>query len=108
MIRHYYAYKNDKIGVFNDPFFLPYPVDDIREVVSQAVRSGQGPAHAEELSLYMLGYMDDKTGVFKPSVEFICSLSEFMDYDAPITINQCREELAALRKARKEYGKEEK
>ena len=80
MIRRYFAYKNDKIGVFNDPFFLPYPLEDVKEVVSVAVRSGQGPAHAEELSLYLLGSMDDKTGLIVPSVEFICSLSEFMDY----------------------------
>ena len=80
MIRKYYAYKNDKLGVFNDPFFLPYPSEDVREVVSVAVRSGQGPAHAEELSLYLLGSMDDKTGIIVSSVEFICSLSEFLDY----------------------------
>lgn len=80
MIRHYYAYKNDKVGVFNDPFFLPYPVEDVKEVVSVAVRSGQGPSHGEELSLYMLGTMDDKTGEFTPSIDFICSLSEFLDY----------------------------
>lgn len=80
MIRKYFAYKNDKVGVFNDPFFLPYPVEDVKEVVSVAVRSGQGPAHADELSLYLLGSMDDKTGLIVPSVEFICSLSEFLDY----------------------------
>ena len=80
MIRKYFAYKNDKLGVFNDPFFLPYPIEDVKEVVSIAVRSGQGPAHSEELSLYLLGSMDDKTGIFVPGVEFICSLSEFMDY----------------------------
>lgn len=80
MIRKYFAYKNDKLGVFNDPFFLPYPIEDVKEVVSVAVRSGQGPAHGEELSLYLLGSMDDKTGIFVPGIEFICSLSEFMDY----------------------------
>lgn len=80
MIRKYFAYKNDKLGVFNDPFFLPYPIEDVKEVVSVAVRSGQGPAHADELSLYLLGTMDDKTGLIVPSVDFICSLSEFIDY----------------------------
>ena len=105
MIRRYFSYKNDKIGVFNDPFFLPYPLEDVKEVVSVAVRSGQGPAHGEELSLYLLGSMDDKTGIFVPGIEFICSLSQFMDFK---TVNHIREEYGRLRKSEDSYGKESK
>lgn len=80
MIKAYYAYKNDKVGYFTDPFTLPYADDDqVIEVCSRAVKSGQ-VQHAEELSLYHVYTMDDKNGEIVPGLSFIVSLSEFIDY----------------------------
>lgn len=76
MIKNYYTYKNDKVGIFLEPFMIPNPKDNIKELILNSVKMGNKPDHAEELSLYYLGSMDDKTGVFVSNVEFICSLSE--------------------------------
>lgn len=78
MIKNYYVYKNDKLGQFTDPFYLPFPEEDIREVVVSSVLSGNHPEHPEELSLYRFMKVDSKDGSIVPCLEFIVSLSEIL------------------------------
>ena len=77
MKKKLYQYKNDKVGFFMDPFYLPYDEADVKEFVRQGVMTGNAPANFEELSLYCFGIMDDKSGDFEPLHDFVCSLSEF-------------------------------
>lgn len=72
-----YQYKNDKVGFFMDPFYLPYKDADVIEFVRQGVMTGNCPPNVEELSLYLFGIMDDKSGEFEYKHDFIVSLSEF-------------------------------
>ena len=83
MKKTFYAYKNDKMGYFLNPFTAPYSQDEMKEVVKRSIKEAKPEDHVEELSLYEMFVMDDKTGKIEkaPNMpEFICSLSEFMDY----------------------------
>ena len=79
MIKNFFAYKNDKVGFFCDPFALPYnDENEVRELAARAVKTGQ-IERPEELSLYHVFSLNDKTGDVVPNVAFIVSLSEFIE-----------------------------
>ena len=79
MKKHFYFYKNDKLGVWMDPFSSPYGPEEMKEIISRSVKNAKPEDHIEELSLYSAFDMDDKKGEFNfgKSYEFICSLAEF-------------------------------
>lgn len=79
MIKNYYIYKNDKLGQFTEPFYLPYPEEDIKEILISSVRSGNHPEHPEELSFFKFMSVDSKTGDVVPCLEFIMSLAEILE-----------------------------
>lgn len=76
MIKNYYIYKNNKIGVYNDPFFSPYEESEIKELIERGCKSGQ-ISHYEELSLYKIFTMDDKTAEIQQKLEFVIDLAQF-------------------------------
>lgn len=80
MIKHYYVYKNDKIGTFNDIFTQPYNAEDMKQIIKeQTILNKDKNLHLEELSLYKFGDFDDKSGKMKIELEFLMSLSEFTE-----------------------------
>ena len=79
MKKYFYCYKNDKIGVFNDPFEAPYEPERMIEAVGNMAKANDDPKkHLEELSLYRIFEFDDKSATIKYELEFLVSLSEFM------------------------------
>lgn len=76
MIKNFYIYKNNKLGVFNDPFYSPYSETEIKELIERGCKSGQ-IEHFEELSLFKIFTMDDKTAEIKEKLEFILDLAQF-------------------------------
>lgn len=83
MKKTFYAYKNDKIGYFLNPFTTPYTQEEMKEVIKRSIKEAKPEDHVEELSLYEMFVMDDKTGKIttcEQYPEYVCSLSEFMDY----------------------------
>lgn len=74
MIKKYYIYKNNKLGCYNEPFTTPYQINDQIEMIRRAIESNQIQNY-EELSLYKLFELDDKTGEVKNGLEFIIDLS---------------------------------
>lgn len=80
MIKHYYVYKNDKIGTFNDLFSSPYNEEDLKELVKQSIKlNNDKDKHYEELSLYKFGDFNDKSGEMQIKLEFLVSLSEYIE-----------------------------
>lgn len=76
MIKNYYIYKNNKLGVYNDPFFSPYEENEIKELIERGCKSGQ-IKNFEELSLYKIFTIDDKTAEIKQNLEFVIDLAQF-------------------------------
>ena len=83
MKKTFYAYKNDKMGYFNNPFTTQFDQTEMKEMIRRTIKDAKPEDHVEELSLYEMFIMDDKTGkitVCEQYPEYICSLTEFMDY----------------------------
>lgn len=77
MIKTYYIYKNNKLGVWNEPFYTPYETTDLIELIARGCKSGQ-IKNFEELSLYKIFKLDDKTGkITEDSQEFILDLAQY-------------------------------
>lgn len=77
MIKNYYIYKNNKLAVWNEPFYSPYETSDLIEIIARGCKSGQIKNY-EELSLYKLFKFDDKTGeITKKEPEFILDLANY-------------------------------
>lgn len=74
------AYKDNKLNIFTQPFYLDGNREnaDIVEVTRRMCTNPQMPAVYFEYDLYLLGTFDDKLGVFTCGApEFLCSLADF-------------------------------
>ena len=83
MKKTFYAYKNDKMGYFLNPFTTQYDQTEMKEMIRRTIKDAKPEDHVEELSLYEVFIMDDKTGkitICEQYPEYVCSLTEFMDY----------------------------
>lgn len=77
MIKTYYIYKNNKLGVWNEPFYTPYEKADLIELIARGCKSGQ-IKNFEELSLFKVFTLDDKTGkIIDDQQEFILDLAQY-------------------------------
>lgn len=83
MKKTFYAYKNDKLGYFLNPFTTPYNQTEMKEAIRRTIGDAKPEDHVEELSLYEIFTMDDKTGkitICEKYPEYVCSLTEFIEY----------------------------
>ena len=77
MKKTYYMYKNNKLGVWNEPFYTPYEKADLIEIIGRGCKSGQ-IKNFEELSLFKVFTLDDKTGkIIDDEQEFILDLAQY-------------------------------
>ena len=79
MIQKVVAYKDVKLGVFSNPFYLGNTTkEDIIENIRRMCANPQTPSVYFEYDLYYLGEFDDKVGSFKcEAPEFLVSLGDF-------------------------------
>jgi len=77
-----YAIKDEKIGIFINPFFVPDIVTAIRSLTI-ALRGGdsnlkQFPA---DFSLWQIGTLDEVTGALTPKLEYASAISALLKDD---------------------------
>lgn len=80
MIFQVVAYKDTKLNVFTQPFYLDgdREHEEIIEIVRRMCANPQMPSVYFEYDLYKLGTFDDKTAEFSVGApEFLVSLGDF-------------------------------
>ena len=80
MIMKVLAYKDTKLNIFTQPFYLDGHSDnsELIETIRRMCAAPGVPAVFFEYDLYLLGQFDDKTGVFETSSpEYLVSLGDF-------------------------------
>ena len=74
------AYKDTKLNVFTQPFYMDgeRKNEEVIEIIRRMCANPELPAKYFEFDLYDLGLFDDKVGTFEVKVpEFLVSLGDF-------------------------------
>lgn len=80
MIMKVLAYKDTKLNIFTQPFYLDGSLqrEDLIETIRRMCAAPGVPAVFFEYDAYVLGEYDDKLGIFQNcSPEFLVSLGDF-------------------------------
>lgn len=80
MIMKMLAYKDTKLNVFTQPFFIDGEREnsDLIEITRRMCANPEVPSVYFQYDLYLLGTYDDKLAVFNTTApEYLCSLGDY-------------------------------